>query len=56
MPADVKDDSNDVALVCDDDAHKVVLFACSIFFKISRGEPVEVIQLGGQVWEVLESL
>ena len=34
MLADVKDYSN-VALACDDDAHKVVLFACSIFFKIN---------------------
>ena len=49
--ADVKDYSN-VALACDDDTHKVVLFACSLFFKISRGE---LIQVGGQVWEVLES-
>ena len=52
MLADVKDYSN-VALACDDDAHKVVLFACSLFFfKISRGE---LIQVGGQVWEVLVS-
>ena len=39
--------------VCKDDAHKVVLFACSIFFKIRRGELVEVIQVGvrsGRFW------
>ena len=35
--ADVKDDSN-VTLACDDDAHKVVLCACSIVLKI-RLEP-----------------
>ena len=51
MLADVKDYSN-VDLACDDDAHKVVLFACSLFFKISRGE---LILVGGQVWEVLVS-
>ena len=50
--SDVKEDDSNVTLACDDDAHKVVLFACSLFFKISRGE---LIQVGGQVWEVLVS-
>ena len=29
-----EEDASNVTLACDDDAHKVVLCTCSIFFKI----------------------